>query len=207
MHVTFDVSDGGIGVSCAIVEEVVDVFLGSFGRLGLVFGDGVEGGEHGRVHSASIEEEGSDNLLDEGLQFFVECGRDVDMSILLIFSVHWFVPWMWCILHLLPNMFEAAEAFGDVAWHGKRDDSIFVVPGERDSTEQAAGPVDSNCVFFFEGGDEIFCIFFARLFYSKVVDDETELEVLGVVTPESWSVAAWFVSMRVEVFLEAFIRN
>ena len=53
----------------------------------------------------------------------------------------------------------------------------------------------------------MFCIVFIGVFDSKVVNDETELQVLVTVAPESWSVAAWSVSMGIEMLLEAFVRN
>jgi hypothetical protein len=61
-HVASVVSDHGIGIGGAVVQELGD--FGSGGAFGLGRGHNAEGNEHGGVDGASIVEEGVINFLE-----------------------------------------------------------------------------------------------------------------------------------------------
>ena len=50
-------------------------------------------------------------------------------------------------------------------------------------------------------------MFFAHVFDSEVVDDETEADGSPIVDPQSWRVVALVISMFVESFFEEFLGN
>lgn len=64
-HVTGVVSNDGIRVCTAIVEEMGDSIHGGLGAVGLSGREGAEGDEEGVVDGSGVEEEGADDLLEE----------------------------------------------------------------------------------------------------------------------------------------------
>ena len=53
----------------------------------------------------------------------------------------------------------------------------------------------------------MFGVFFAHLFYSEVIDDETEADGSPIVDPQSWRVVALVISMFSKFFFEEVLGN
>ena len=67
-HVTGAEADRGIRMRCGIVEEVGEIPKGFLHGVGLLGSEGAKDGEHGQVDGAGLEQEHTDDFLEE---FFV----------------------------------------------------------------------------------------------------------------------------------------
>ena len=73
-----------------------------------------------------------------------------------------------CVLKLV-------ERRANVSWHGDRNSALDVVPVERESKVQSAGPIDRNLVELLEGIDEVVSMFLADIFDSEIVNNEEKV--------------------------------
>ena len=71
-HVGGPKTNGGIGMSGTVVEELCDGKVCALGSAGLFVGNGAEGHEDGDIDTAGIVEDGADNLLDTSDTRFAE---------------------------------------------------------------------------------------------------------------------------------------
>ena len=105
-----------------------------------------------------------------------------------------------CVLKLV-------ESRANVSWHGDFNSALDVVPVERESKVQSAGPIDRNLVELLEGIDEVVSMFLADIFDSEIVNNEGESYRSGFVFPERWSARHWSVAESCEMLLEAVVGN
>ena len=82
-HATSVVSDFGIRMGCAVVEEMYECCNGVSGAFCLCCGKGVESVEHGCIDCPGIEEEFADDLLAEFRLFLCH----------FVGAVNWLVSW------------------------------------------------------------------------------------------------------------------
>ena len=73
-------------------------------------------------------------------------------------------------------MLELFESFCDIVWHGYVDLSSLVVPIQRDSNVPSSAPLYCHSVIFLNGVIEVYFVLFAHVFYSKIVDNKSELD-------------------------------
>jgi hypothetical protein len=68
-------------------------------------------------------------------------------------------------------VFVFLEEFFDVPWHGYVEGSRDVIPFQFNTAVEIARPVFGDAIFFFDTFDEVSCMFFSNIFYTKIIDD------------------------------------
>ncbi len=89
----------------------------------------------------------------------------------------------WLILAFIDLMTELDECFLDIVRHVEVHLLFCVVPFHVNTHVSFALPVCCYFVMFFEYMFEMFCLFFANIFYPKLINNECELYWSGFVTP------------------------
>ena len=79
------------------------------------------------------------------------------------------------MLLFLYFVLELFERFCDIFWHGKADLSSLLVPIKRDANVYSSVPFCCHSLIFLNGFIEVYCMFLAHVFDSKVGHDECEL--------------------------------
>ena len=108
--------------------------------------------------------------------------------------------WFWFLFWALTV--EAFEGIGDVIGHGEINLSLGVIPVKSKSEVTFAFPVFSDVIMFFDGVDEVVCIFFAYILYSEIVDNKGERDRSPIVHQHPGCVLAFMISLDVEALLE-----
>ena len=159
-------------MGCCIVEEATAGFEGCLGSFGLGRGDGAESDQHGVVDGPCIIKEDSYDLLNQ-----LEVGRGEWRGIVWRagqlggFSVVGSDPMVGRVFCLQCDVFEALQCVAHIVGHVHVDGSVLVVPSEVDAAELFAFPVRCDGVFLSQCLEQMFGIFFADVFNSKVVHD------------------------------------
>jgi hypothetical protein len=78
---------------------------------------------------------------------------------------------------------EYAESFGNVVGHVEVDSPGRIIPVNVNATKKGAVPVHGDCVVFFQSGLEMEDVVARCGFDAKVVNHETEADVLPYVAP------------------------
>ena len=73
--------------------------------------------------------------------------------------------------------------------------AFLVVPLEREATVDGSFPIDGDFVVLLEGVDEMVCVGFGEVFYSKVINTEGKHCSAGAVSPQASGVWHGFISM------------
>ena len=81
----------------------------------------------------------------------------------------WGNPMVWRVLGFGQVVFRSLERVFHIFGHVHVDGAVLVVPSQVDAAELFSFPVDGDGVFISEGLDQMFGIFFADVFNSKVV--------------------------------------
>ena len=84
-------------------------------------------------------------------------------------------------------MFKLNEQGFDVTWHADATATICIVPFDSDTRKFITGHVELYPVEFLENVQEVVEVFDSDVFYTKVIDDEAELDGTPFVTPETRS--------------------
>ena len=82
------------------------------------------------------------------------------------------------------------------------DLALGVVPIHVHSNEARSGPIDEADIVFVENFGKMVGVFFADIFYAKVVDTEGEGDGAPIMSPEARCGRALMVAMFVESFFE-----
>ena len=100
---------------------------------------------------------------------------------------------------------ELYECLFDVIGHVQVHLSFGVVPFHMDTNVSLTCPICGDFVVFFEYCFEVVCVFFADIFYSKVIDYKCELYWSCFMTPWSSDEFALVIAVFVESFFEEFV--
>ena len=95
-------------------------------------------------------------------------------------------------------MLELLERFCDTVWHGYVDLSSLVVPINSDANVSSSIPFCCHSVILINGVLEVYCMFLAHLFDSKIFHDECELYWSPIVCSKNGDQLALSVSSLVE---------
>ena len=206
-HVAGDESDDGIGMGCAVVEELRESCHGSLGAVGLLGGKRADGGEEGRIDGSGVEEEGSEDFLHAFGVFGVKGGRGVGSRGVLRFgSVVGLLPGVRSVLGPCRGwMLEALEGAFDVPWHGNVTGTVDVVPLDCEAAILASFPVFGDFVELVEGEQQVVHVGFVGVFNTEVVDHKGEGKGAGGVFPQAGSERNRCVPMRCQVLDEAVV--
>ena len=101
-------------------------------------------------------------------------------------------------------MAKFGECATGVAVHGDFDVSFVVFPVEVHAYVKLAFPVSGDFLMVLDGVDEVVGVIFVEVFYTEVVDAESEGGLASFVFPESWCELHWFVSVWAEFCDELF---
>ena len=97
------------------------------------------------------------------------------------------------------GVLELVKGFDDVAGHAERACVLVIVPVQVDPTESFAIPINVDLlVMVAEALDEMVGMFFANVFYAKIIYNEAKTDRAPSVAPESWCVADRCVGIGVE---------
>ena len=184
-HVAGRVFDGGRGVSGCIVEEINTGISRGFGGMGLLGSNGVEGYQHGVVNGASVVEEHTNNFTNGCGGGSIKWRGGVEVSELDTGTILGQDMFVGGIRRFGVRDFEAFESPGHIAWHGKQDSAIDVIPVKVEAAEFISGPVKFDSVMFGKGGNEEIGIGFADILDTKVINDEGKHDGAGGVHKES----------------------
>ena len=117
-----------------------------------------------------MAEENAHNLLDK---FQVgrgeRCGSVRRAGQLGGLSIVWCHPKVGRVFGFFQVVFEMLEHVFHIFGHVHVDGAVLVVPSQVDAAKLFSFPVDGDGVFISEGLDQMFGIFFADVFNSKVV--------------------------------------
>jgi len=131
-HVAGRVADDGVvGIACCVVEELSELGNGTLGGLVLLGGERIECREHGKVHSASVEEEHTnDHLLDEFFPNGFEGFSGVRaFGVLNACSIVGPIPTVWGIFSLgRLRVNKALEGLFDVTGEGDVTGAFGIIP-------------------------------------------------------------------------------
>jgi hypothetical protein len=103
------------------------------------------------------------------------------------------------------RMIEALEGIGNIVWHANVDMVVDVVPLERESHEDGAGPVDGDGVFFLKDRDEVFGVVLVGVANAEIINNQAESDGIGVMVEEAWGVGALVVTMEGQVLHQGLI--
>ena len=81
-------------------------------------------------------------------------------------------------------MLEFFEIFCDIVWHGYVDLSSLVGSIKRDANVSSSVPFCCHSVILLNGVLKVCYMFFAHVFYSKIVYNERELDWSPIVCPK-----------------------
>ena len=82
-------------------------------------------------------------------------------------------------------MLKLNEQGFDVTWHADATATICIVPFDSNTRKFITGHVELDPVKFFENVQEVVEVFDSDVFYTKVIDDEAELDGTPFVAPET----------------------
>ena len=99
-------------------------------------------------------------------------------------------------------MAETSECFGDLVKHLDMDLVLGVVPIHVHPNVACSGQINGADIVSVENLGKMVRMFFADIFYAKVVDVEGEGDGAPIVSPEARCVRALMVAMFVESFFE-----
>ena len=151
-HVGGTITNGGIGMSGTVVEELCDGKVCALGSAGLFVGNGAEGHEDGDINTAGIVEDGPDDLLNAGDTMFVK-GWGVVMGYgkLGCFAVLFWGALIWAVLGFgRCCVFVSLQHPWDIFWHADVKIFLLVVPLQLDATVQSAILILCQFVMFFQ---------------------------------------------------------
>ncbi len=81
------------------------------------------------------------------------------------------------------NVFVFVELALDVTRHGNVEGPFVIIPIQFDSAVQVARPVLDEFVFFPDAFHKVVGMFFAHIFYTKIVDNKRECDWAPFMSP------------------------
>jgi hypothetical protein len=82
-------------------------------------------------------------------------------------------------------MFKLNEQGFNVTWHADATATICIVPFDINTRKFITGHVELDTGKFLENVQEVVEVFNSDVFYTKVINDETELDGMPFVAPET----------------------
>ena len=102
--------------------------------------------------------------------------------------------WLWVV--------ETGECVLNVVGHGDVDFPLLVVPIDGEANVPLSFPLVADGVFLLQGCHEVLGMFFADIFYTKIIHDEAETDGAPVMFPETRADSALPISFGIQSFCE-----
>ena len=207
LHVALAKAYDSFRVAGSIIEKVIDNRLDRF--FGRESSNGTQCTSHGGIDTASVPEEDADNLLD-AIDFFGSeiTGRISFRSKLDFLAVLGFLPGKWRALEACRCfVIETRQGFVDITRHADVDRTVDVVPFHVQTDDNFGFPIGLTVVVFFQGFEQVKCMFLADIADEEVVDDKGESNGARLVNEETRSVTTLTVAAFVETFAEGIVGN
>ena len=102
-------------------------------------------------------------------------------------------------------MFVSAKLALGVTRHGNVEGPFVIIPFELDSAVQVARPVFDELILFADAFYEMVGMFFAHIFYAEIVDNKQESDWPPFVSPKSWRVDTFVITVGGKSFSQEFV--
>lgn len=102
-------------------------------------------------------------------------------------------------------MAQSVKCFGDIRRHGDVHMTSRVVPVELEAKVTGPGPVDRDGIFGGKSSKKMVGVGFAKVFDAKIINSESEGGATIGVTPKTWSVWDWMITVWGKMCLELIV--
>ena len=93
----------------------------------------------------------------------------------------------------------------DVTRHRNVEGPFLIIPFELDPAVQVARPVLNEFILVADAFYEMVGMFFAHIFYAEIVNNKQESDWPPFVSPQSWRIGAFVITVGGKSFLQEFV--
>jgi len=198
-HVAGMIANDSIRMGGTIIEQVHEGLHGGLHGAGsLLGGKGTKGNQHGGVNCMGIIQEDTNNFLDAFAIVSIKGSSVVWCRGILDFgTITGVLPSVWGMLRTSGmGVTKVQKGMFNIARHGQINGMVGIVPLEGEAAVTGGGPIFGDMIMAPEGSEEVVGIVLVGVANDKVIHNQGEADVAGIMLPETRGEWAGVITMR-----------
>jgi len=192
------IANDSIRVGGTIIEQVHEGLHGGLHAVSLLGGKGTKGNQHGGVNCMGvIQEEDTNNFLDAFAISSIKGSGVVWCRGTLDFGTKTgALPSVWGMLRVFGlGVMKAQKGTFNIARHGQINSTLGIVPVEGEATVTGGCPIFGDMIMVPEGSEEVVGIVLVGVANGKIIHNQGEADVTGIMLPETRGEGAGVITM------------